>query len=156
METLQNAVPDDVRSILRHAVQTLRAQVAPAQLSSEHLGDAVATLVHEFCQEASPEPLSADVDNNDSRLSPGIRLNMTRAVFGTLLHLATRLDIIKFKNGADLCRRIAPGISTLGLASLPAASLLRAFRNPTAAAYRKVQELCTQVINYIKVNRLAE
>jgi hypothetical protein len=155
MEPLPNAVPDDVRSILRHAVQTFRAHVAPEQLSSEHLGDAVATLVHEFCEDASPEPLYAEEDN-DARMPPGISVSMTRAVLGALLNVACGLDIIKCRSAADLCRRIAPGVSTLGLAILPAKSLLRAFRNPTAAAYRKVQELCTEVINYIKVNRLAE
>jgi hypothetical protein len=155
METLQSAVPDDVRNLLRHAAQTFRTHVGPGQLTSEHLGDAVATLVHEFCLDVSPEPLSADADNGAPN-PPGINLSVTRAVLGTLLRIAADLDIIKSKSAADLCRRIAPGISTLGLARLPAESLLRAFRNPTAAAYRKVQELCAKVIEYIKVNRLAE
>lgn len=155
METLPNAVPDDVRRILRHAVQTYRAHIGPGHLSSEHLGEAVATLVHEFCLEAPPELLSADVDN-DSRMPPAISLNVTRVVLGAILHIAGELNIIMYKSAADLCRRIAPGVSTLGLASVPGESLLRAFRYPSAAAYRKVQRLCTQVIDYIKINRLAE
>ncbi len=87
---------------------------------------------------------------------PAISLRVTRAALGALLHVAAALDIMAFKNGADLCRRIAPGVSTLGLDSLEPESLLRAFRYPTAAAFRKVLTLCTQIIDYIKLNRLAE
>ncbi|MCD9014134.1 hypothetical protein [Parachryseolinea silvisoli] len=155
MEPLQHAVPDDVRRILRHAVQTLRASVAPKQLSPEHLSDAVATLVQEFYQEAPPRPMPpAKLGKAHTR--PAISLRVTRAALGALLHVAAALDIMAFKSGADLCRRIAPGVSTLGLDSLEPESLLRAFRYPTAAAFRKVLTLCTQIIDYIKVNRLTE
>lgn len=155
METLRNAVPDDVRSILRHAVQTLRASVAPNQLSSVHLSDAVAALAQEFYQEAPPKPTPRmNAGNGHTRRAVNVRV--TRVVLGALLHVAAARDIIAFKNPTDLCRRIAPGISTLGLDSLQPESLLRAFRYPTTAAFRKVLTLCTQIIDYIKVNRLAE
>jgi hypothetical protein len=156
METLQNAAPDNVRSILRHAVQTLRATVAPKQLSSEHLSDAVAALVQEFYQEAPLKPMPPPVKVGNGHTRPAISVRVTRVVLGALLHAAAAQDIIAFKNPTDLCRRIAPGVSTLGLDSLQPESLLRAFRNPTAAAFRKVLMLCTKIIDYIKANRLAE
>jgi hypothetical protein len=155
METLRNAVPDDVRRILRHAVQTLRATVAPKQLSPEHLSDAVAALVQEFYQEAPPKRTPrGNADNGHTR--PAISMRVTRVTLGALLHVAAAVDIIAFKNPPDLCRRIAPGVSTLGLDSLQPESLVRAFRYPTAAAFRKVLMLCTKIIDYIKANRLAE
>ncbi|MBT1707949.1 hypothetical protein KK062_06940 [Fulvivirgaceae bacterium PWU5] len=155
METLRNAEPNDVRNILRHAVQTLRATVAPKQLSSEDLSDAVATLVQEFYQEAPPKPMRP-VNVDKGRTQRAISVRMTRVVLGALLHVAAAQDIIAFKNPPDLCRRIAPGVSTLGLDSLQPESLLRAFRYPTAAAFRRVLTLCTKIIDYIKANRLAE
>jgi hypothetical protein len=145
METLQTAVPDNVRSILQHAVQTLRTQVGPGHLSSEHLSEVIAIVTEEFHPVTLP----------DHRTAPAISLNFTQVVLGTLLRVAVEANIVVAKNGSDLCRRVAPGVTTLGMPTLQVHSLLRAFRYPSAAAYRRVQHLCTQIIEYIKVNRLA-